>query len=143
MTSPQIALLAIGIGALLGAAVVLLVLWAYRARAHVQEEASRAIPDGAADVLAAMDDAACVVDGSGLVLAASKAAARFGVTGGGMLKHPELRRLVREVRAGGASHTESLRIGTGAQLDPRLVSARASALGAQLTLLIIRDVTEQ
>ena len=144
MTSPQIALLAIGIGALLGAAVVLLVLWAYRARAHVlQEEASRDIPDGAADVLAAMDDAACVVDGSGLVLAASKAAARFAVVEGGTLENPELRRLVRGVRAGGASHTESLRIGRGARLDPRLVSARASALSGQLTLLIIRDVTEQ
>lgn len=143
MTSPHIALLAIGIGALLGAAVVLLVLWAYRARAHVQEEASRDIPDGAAEVLAAMDDAACVVDGSGLVLAASKAAARFGVSEGSTLENPDLRRLVRGVRAGGASHTENLRIGRGARLDPRLVSARASALGAQLTLLIIRDVTEQ
>src|SRR5690606_17083437 len=63
---------------------------------------------------------------------------------GATLDNQELRQLVRAVRTTGASTTETMRLTRpGVSLDPRLVSARASALGGPLTLLIIRDVTEQ
>src|SRR5690606_4332029 len=99
---------------------------------------------GITDVLGSMDDAACVVDSSGLVLAVSQAATRFGIEVGSTLDNPELRQLVRAAKATGGSTTESFRITRGGlSLDPRLVSARASVIGARLVLLIIRDVTEQ
>lgn len=144
MTLPQLALSSLAIGLVIGVGLSLLVVWAYRARARVQEETSLAIPSGITDVLRSMDDAAGVVDTSGLVLAASDAASRFGIEVGSTLDNPELRQLVRGVRTAGGSATESMRITRGGlSLDPRLVSARASAIGTRFVLLIIRDVTEQ
>ncbi len=144
MTLPQIALLALAVGLLIGVGLSLLVVWAYRARARVVEETSTVVPDGVTDVLGSMDDAACVVDTSGLVLAASHAAARFGIEVGATLDNTELRQLVRGVRSSGGTATESLRITRGGlSLDPRLVSARASVISPRMALLIIRDVTEQ
>ncbi|MEW1976032.1 ATP-binding protein [Microbacterium profundi] len=144
MTTPQIALLALAVGLAIGIGLAVLVFWAYRARAKVVEESSTTVPQGTVDVLESMDDAACVIDSSGLVLAISHAAARFGIEVGATLDNPELRELVRTVRSIGASSTETMRITRpGVSLDPRLVSARASELAARLTLLIIRDVTEQ
>jgi two-component system sensor histidine kinase SenX3 len=144
MTLPQIALLALAVGLVIGVGLSLLLVWAYRARARIADETSLVVPDGVTAVLRSMDDAACVVDASGLVLAASKAAARFGIRVGAPLENPELRQLIRSVRSEGGSHTESLRITRGGlSLDPRLVSARASAISPRMSLLIIRDVTEQ
>lgn len=144
MTLPQTALLALAVGLVIGVGLSLLLVWAYRARARIADETSLVVPDGVTAVLRSMDDAACVVDASGLVLAASKAAARFGIRVGAPLENPELRQLIRSVRSEGGSHTESLRITRGGlSLDPRLVSARASAISPRMSLLIIRDVTEQ
>ncbi len=143
MDSAQLALFALAVGALIGAGTVLLVGWAYRVRAIALQEISSVVPAGIGDVLAGMDDAACVLDASGLVVATSNAATRFGIRDGAVLENGELRRLVRGVRDSGASATETLRLTGGASLDPRLVSARASSVGPQLTLLIIRDVTER
>ena len=143
MTSPQFALFALAIGAIIGAGTVLLVIWAYRVRAYAAQQVSTAIPVGITEVLASMDDAACVLDASGLVVAVSQASARFGISTGNVLESSELRQLVRSVRGSGASSTETMRLSGGASLDPRLVSARASSVTAQLVLLIIRDVTER
>ena len=144
MTLPQIALIALAIGVLIGVGLSLLIVWAYRARAKVELETSTIVPDGMTDVLDSMDDAACVVDSSGLVLAGSQAATRFGIEVGATLENPELRQLVRSVRAVGGTKTETLRITRGGlSLDPRLVSARASVIGARMALVIIRDITEQ
>src|SRR5690606_4850725 len=118
--------------------------WAYRARARTAYEASSEVSQGIAEVLESMDDVACVLDASGLVLACSQSATRFGIDAGATLDNDELRQLVRTVRSSGVSTTESIRLSRArGNLDPRLVSARASTLGARLILLIIRDVTEQ
>lgn len=143
MSSPQLALFALTVGVVIGAGIVLLVIWAYRVRMLAVQETSTSIPRGISEVLEGMDDAACVLDASGLVQAATKAASRFGIRTGAVLENSDLRRLVRSVRSTGVSETETLRIAAGSSLDPRLVSARASAVGARLTLLIIRDVTER
>lgn len=144
MTPGTIALIALAVGLLIGVGLSAIIAWAYRARARVAVETSTDIPQGTADVLDSMDDAACVIDASGLVLAISHAATRFGIEVGSTLDNQELRQLVRSVRTTGTSTTETMRLTKpGVSLDPRLVSARASALGGPLTLLIIRDVTEQ
>ncbi|MGM1017023.1 MAG: sensor histidine kinase [Actinomycetota bacterium] len=144
MTTPQIALLALALGIAIGIGLTLLFSWAYRARARAEEETSTAVPAGISDVLASMDDAACVVDASGLILSASHAASRFGIEVGGTLDNAELRQIVRTTRSTGVSEEATLRLTRGGlSLDPRLVTSRASALGTRLTLLVIRDVTEQ
>lgn len=143
MPSPHIALIALALGLLIGVGVTLLLVWAYRARSRYADEVSTAIPHGVTDVLAGMDDAACVLDASGLVVAVSQAATRFGIETGTVLENVELRQLVRRVRSSGSSASETLRITRGGTLDPRLVSARASVISPQLSLLIIRDVTER
>lgn len=143
MPSPQIALIALALGLLIGVGVTLLLVWAYRARSRFADEVSTEIPQGVTDVLAGMDDAACVLDASGLVVAISQPATRFGMEVGAVLDNVELRQLVRRVRASGSSVSETLRITRGVTLDPRLVSARASVISPQLSLLIIRDVTER
>jgi two-component system sensor histidine kinase SenX3 len=143
MPAPQLALFALAIGVVIGAGVVMLVTWADRVRAQSVQETSAAIPAGMTQVLEGMDDAAAVLSASGLVVAATRAAARFDISVGTVLENPELRRLVRGVRDRGVSSTEALRITSRATLDPRMVSARASVVGPRLTLLIIRDVTER
>lgn len=143
MPSPQIALIALALGLLIGVGVTLLLVWAYRARSCFADEVSTEIPQGVTDVLAGMDDAACVLDASGLVVAISQPATRFGMEVGAVLDNVELRQLVRRVRASSSSVSETLRITRGVTLDPRLVSARASVISPQLSLLIIRDVTER
>lgn len=143
MDSTLLALLALGLGVAIGAGIAAMIVAAMRARTAAEQQASTDLPDGLTDVLAAMDDAACAVDPSGLVTAASTAAARFGIEVGATLENPELRQLVRAVREGG-SETATMRLARGGrQLDPRLVAARAKRIGPRLNLLIIRDITEQ
>lgn len=144
MDTTSIALLALALGALVGVGVTLIIAWAYRARANAVEEGSSAIPTGITAVLASMDDAACVVDASGLVLATSAVAERYGIVPDTTLDNPELRSILRAARTSEAPQTETMRLTRGGlSLDPRLVSARASVLGPRLMLLMIRDVTER
>lgn len=144
MDTTSIALLSLALGALIGVGVSLIVSWAYRARAAAMEENSTAIPSGIAAVLASMDDAAAVVDSSGMVLATSSATEGYGIRQDTTLQNTELRELVRAARLSGSPKTETMRINRGGfSLDPRVVSARASVLGPRLTLLMIRDVTER
>ncbi|MGP6177811.1 sensor histidine kinase [Microbacterium sp. A196] len=144
MTQGTIALIALAVGLVIGVVLCAIFAWAYRAKARTAHATSSDVPQGIAEVLASMDDAACVLDASGLVLANSHSATRFGIDVGATLDNAELRQLVRTVRSSGVSTTEAIRLSRSpGGLDPRLVSARASALGARLILLIIRDVTEQ
>ncbi|GAA4486575.1 sensor histidine kinase [Microbacterium panaciterrae] len=136
-------LLALVLGVVIGAGIAAMIALAWRARISARAEASAELPEGLTDVLAAMDDAACAVDPSGMVISASSAASRFGIALGSTLEHPELRQLVRAVRQGG-SETSTFRLTQGGHsLIPRLVAVRASWIGPRLSLLIIRDVTEQ
>ena len=144
MDTTQIALLSLALGVGVGVGTSLIVFWSYRMRALVEEEQSTTLPAGVTAVLAGMEDAACVVDASGLVLATSAAAERYGIPLDKVLDNLELRHLARSARLANAPQTDTLRITRGGlSLDPRLVSARASALSPKLTLLVIRDVTEQ
>ncbi|GAA5147968.1 ATP-binding protein [Microbacterium pseudoresistens] len=143
MDATPLALLALVLGAVIGAGVTAMIVAAVRARRTAQAQTSTVLPDGLTAVLASMDDAACAVDASGVVVVASPPSARLGIQAGTTLENTELRRLVRSVRDGGTA-TETIRI-TRERIsqDSRLVSARASAMGPRLSLLVIRDVTEQ
>lgn len=144
MEPTLLALLALTLGVVIGAAVVGLVMIALRARDRVHEESSLDVPDGAAAVLLGMDDAAVVVDGSFKVVAASGPAAAFGMTEGETLVGDELRALVRAARGSGRAESETLRLTRGTlPADDRLVTARANVITPRLILLLLRDITER
>lgn len=141
MDSTQLALLALIIGALIGAAVVGLTVFALRSRDLTRRVTSLEIPDGTDAVLQGMDDAAVVVDASLLVLSVSAAAEVFGLYVGQTLASDPLKLLVRGVRASGVAATETMNLRRG--IEPRLVAARASVITPRLTLIVIRDITER
>ncbi|MFS0866789.1 sensor histidine kinase [Microbacterium sp. 179-B 1A2 NHS] len=141
MDSTQLALLALIVGAVIGAAVVALIVFALRSRDQTRRVTSIELPDGTAAVLQGMDDAAVVVDASMLVLAASASAEVFSLTVGDTLQSDALRTLVRGVRATGLPGTEHMQLSRG--VEPRDVAARASVITPRLTLIVIRDITER
>ncbi|KAA9107540.1 sensor histidine kinase [Microbacterium rhizomatis] len=150
MDTTQLTLLALGIGAIIGGAVSLLVVASLRARERVLAETSLDVPDGVRDVIHAMDDAAVVVDTSSTVLAASGPAGPFGLTEGQVLRSDELRSLARRARAAETSGakagtaTSTMRLRRGAPpAELRLVAARATVISPRLVLVVFRDITER
>lgn len=143
MQSAGLAMLALAVGAVIGAAVVAAIVAALRQRDRALAQTSTDVPDGVREVLAGMDDAAVVIDASSTVLAASVAAAGFGMREFTVIASQELRTLARTARATGASPATTLQLRRGSvPAEPRLVSARATAINARLVLLIVRDITE-
>ncbi len=82
MEQPQLALLSLLAGVLIGAAVVGLVVGALKARDRSLAQTTVDVPEGVDAMLEAMDDPAFVCDMSSTVLALSPAAAVFGVQAG-------------------------------------------------------------
>ncbi|QIG39995.1 two-component sensor histidine kinase [Microbacterium sp. 4R-513] len=144
MEPTQLVLLALILGAALGGLVSTLVFTSLRARDRVQAEASSEIPDGVAEVLSGMDDAAVVVDTSATILASSPPASPFGLVVGTVLPSDELKGLARSARTGETATTETMRLRRGAPpAEPRLVVVRATRISPRLTFLVLRDITEK
>ena len=143
MDTVQLALLALLLAALVGAAVTVVIVLALRARDRGRAQDGAGLPDGVASVLAALDEPVAVVDASFIVVAASGPAAGLGIVRGEVLDGAELRALVRQAREAGAPSAAILRIvRPGPGRDERLLSARASMMGSRLALLVARDMTE-
>jgi two-component system sensor histidine kinase SenX3 len=144
MDSTQLGLLALLLGGVLGAGVALIVFGALRARERVRREQQLILPPELIAALDAIDDATAVVDTSGAVVAVPASATWLGLTPGLALDQPELRELVKSARFGASSESRTLRIRRGRLSDEtRLITARAVSLGGRLTLLIVRDISEQ
>jgi len=141
MDSTQLALIALGVGTLIGCALAALLLVALRARDAARLQASTDLPDGTRAVLQGMDEVAVVVDASLRIVAASAPAELFGMVEGELLAADELRDLIRAARKTARPEAETLRLRRGVEL--RSVTARASGITARLTLLVIRDITER
>ena len=143
MANSQQLLLAIIVGVVIGAAMCAILFVAWRARERMERANSTQLPDGVTAVLHSMDDAAAVVDSSGLVVAASPSAPGLGVETEVTLANDGLRDLLKIARTAGTA-TESIRIRLGPlQGQERLVAARVTRLSPRLFLLILRDISEQ
>lgn len=140
MDSTHLALVALGVGAVIGAAITGLVFAAMRAREHAGRMASTELPEAARAVLHGMDDAAVVVDTSLLIMAASAPAEPFGMREGHVLTE-ELRALVHAARRLERVEAKTLTMRRGS--EPRLVAARATVITPRLTLVVVRDITER
>ncbi|KAA9148975.1 two-component sensor histidine kinase [Microbacterium lushaniae] len=144
MDRTQLVLLALILGVIVGGSVVLLIAYAFRVRDRQRAETSSHVPDGVTLVLRAMDDPAFVSDASSTVLAASAPVEVFGVRVGEVIPGEELRHVARAARDTGAPVVRNLRLRRGpAPAEPRLVSARATSISPRLTLVVLRDITEQ
>ncbi|MCJ1708696.1 cell wall metabolism sensor histidine kinase WalK [Microbacterium sp. VKM Ac-2923] len=144
MEQPQLALLSLLAGLLIGATVVGLVVWALRARDRSLAQTTVDVPEGVDAMLEAMDDPAFVCDMSSTVLALSPAAEVFGVHAGEVVSSDELKRVARLARDTGAGVAENLRLHRGAApAEARLVAVRATPISNRLTLLVLRDITER
>lgn len=144
MQQPQLALLSLFAGLLIGAALVGLVVAALRARDRSLAETTVDVPEGVDAMLEAMDDPAFVCDTSSTVLALSPAAEVFGVHTGEVVASDELKRVARVARDTGAAVAENLRLRRGAApAEARLVAVRATPISNRLTLVVLRDITER
>lgn len=144
MDTTGIALLALAVGAAIGAALVAMIMLAMRTRDRARAANSADVPDGAQAVLNGMDEAALVVDASLVVVAASAQAEPFGLREGIALPDDDLRHLVRSARNSGIAESITFRLTRqGLALDARLVVARAVVITPRLTLVVVRDITER
>jgi two-component system, OmpR family, sensor histidine kinase SenX3 len=144
MEPPQLSLLALLIGLLLGGGIVGLVVSALRARDRSLALTTVDLPEGVEAMLGAMDDPAFVCDMSSTVLALSSTAGVFGLVAGEVIASDEIRRVARAARDSGASVSENLRLRRGAApAEPRLVAVRATPISGRLVLLVLRDITER
>jgi two-component system sensor histidine kinase SenX3 len=144
METTQLALLALILGAAIGSLVSIVIMASLRARDRLYAETSAAVPEGVAQVLHGMDDAAAVVDASFTILAASAQAAPFGLIEGGVLPGDDLKTVARRARAGETAATATLRLRRGAPpAEPRLVVVRATRISSRFSFLILRDITEK
>ncbi|GAA4781990.1 sensor histidine kinase [Microbacterium gilvum] len=144
MDSTQLGLLALGLGIILGGGLVLIVALAVRARGMAARAQSRELPPALTAALDAMDDATAVIDASGAVVSVSASGAWLALTPGQGLDQPELHALVKAARLGGSTESQTMRIRRGRISDEtRLIVARATGIAERLTLLIVRDISEQ
>ncbi len=144
MNVAQYALLGLGLGVIIGAALATVILLALRARERARNGTGMDVPEGARAVLQGLDDPAVVIDAAGTVIAASVSAAPFALVEGQLLPTPELRGVARRAVDPDSVAKATLRIRRGsAPGELRLVAVRASALTSRLTLLVLRDITEK
>jgi len=144
MNPTQLALVALLAGAVVGILVSALVFFALRARDRAIAQADGDVPPGARAVLAALDEAALIVDSSFVIVATSPSAELFGLREGEAIPGDELRELLRSSRGVSHSETGTLRLRRGvAPAEPRLIVARASGITPRLTLVLVRDITER
>ena len=136
--------LALGVGALAGAAIASLIWLAQRQGETAAELSSWELPKGVTDLLDALEIPAVIVDPSRNVMAASDSAVTMGLIANGRLVTPELVDMVDDLRyTGEADVSKELEVSRGPFGDATMIlSARAIRFGVRFTLVIAADKTE-
>jgi two-component system sensor histidine kinase SenX3 len=135
--------LALVFGALVGAAVVLVLVVAARRGRTAAEVAGYGVPDGVEEVIDALDSAGIVVDPSNNVVSASRGALAFGLVWDDALVHEELIELVNHVRRSGETLSDEVLLSRTPFSEPNLhLRVRVALLGARYVLLLAEDRTE-
>jgi two-component system sensor histidine kinase SenX3 len=134
---------ALAFGILIGAGVFAIVLIAARRGQRAVDVVSTAVPDGVDQVLDALESAGVVIDPSNNVVKASPGAINLGLVWNGALVHPELTKLVDQVRRNGDPVSEELHLSRGPFGDATIyLGVRIARLGARYILLLAEDRTE-
>lgn len=143
MHSTLLVIAALALGLALGSGLVLLLVAASSRGKRVAAVAAPRVPEGVEEVLEVLESAGIVVDPSGNVAKASRAAYTLGLVRDGLVTHPELDALAREVRDAGEPITREIthRPERFGELD-RSLRARGARLGSRYILLLVEDQTE-
>lgn len=136
--------LALGVGALAGAAIASLIWMAQRQGETAAELSSWELPKGVSDLLDTLEIPAVIVDPSRNVMAASEAAMALGLIANGRLVMPELIDMVDDLRYTGEPEvSKELEVSRGPFGDATMIlSARAIKFGVRFTLVLAADKTE-
>ena len=138
--SASVVLLALGVGAVAGVAIVLLILWVLRQRRMDNEKTSGDLPRGVAQLISKLDGAVLVLDKSLNVLVASEATSRLGLSANGRLLIPELVLIAEQAAQGKSVSREDFEISRGPLGDATLtVTVHASPFRNRFILLSVID----
>lgn len=138
--SASVVLLALGVGAIAGVAVVLLIIWVLHQRRIDSEKTSGDVPRGVAQLVSKLDGAVLVLDKSLNVLVASDATSRLGLSANGRLLIPELVLIAEQAAQGKNVSREDFEISRGPLGDATLtVTVHASPFRNRFVLLTVID----
>lgn len=138
--SASVVLLALGVGAIAGVAIVLLILWVLRQRRMDNERTSGDLPRGVAQLVSKLDGAVLVLDKSLNVMVASEATSRLGLSGNGRLLIPELVLIAEQAAQGKSVSREDFEISRGPLGDATFtVTVHASPFRNRFILLTVID----
>lgn len=143
MDSTWLVLLALCLGAVVGACFVWVLFVAARYGAHAARVVNSALPDGVEQVLDAMESAGVVLDPSNNVIKASHGAHSAGLVWNDALVHPQLVALVDQVRLTGEPLTRECELARGPFGEANIhLSVRVAMLGSRYIILLAEDRTE-
>jgi two-component system sensor histidine kinase SenX3 len=135
-------LLALVVGGVLGAGLVLVLTRDKRKKQLEAIEAERAIPEGAVEILDLLASAGVILNGSNTVVRATQGALALGLVQNRLLIHSELVRLVELVRGTGKNHSIEAELNTGLRGETIWVQARAARMENNNVMLLVEDRTE-
>ncbi|WP_353889776.1 ATP-binding protein [Galbitalea sp. SE-J8] len=135
--------LALAVGALLGASLVVVTVMAARRGQQAADVAGYGVPEGVEAVVDVLDSAGVVLDPSNNVVSASRGAYALGIVAGDHLVHTEIVDLVDAVRRSGDTLTDDLLLARSPFSDPSLhLKVRVALLGVRHVLVLAEDRTE-
>lgn len=143
MSETTIALLAGFIGFLLGISGLIAVRVSQRRRHFLADVQEPTLPEGTAEILAALGLAYVVVDGVDGVVRASPAAYAYGIVRGHTVVHQELLDMVRATRRNGVVEERRLELTRGQlQRGSIVLDVRVVTIADEYILLLADDQTE-
>ncbi|HEU0207235.1 MAG TPA: ATP-binding protein [Pseudolysinimonas sp.] len=133
---------ALAFGLLVGVGVSVTVMTAHR-RGRSAVAVFTSVPDGVEEVIDSLESAGVIIDSSNNVLSASTAALAYGLVWNQALVHPELVKLVDQVRRDGVPVSQELNLAHTPFGENQLhLQVRVVRLGTRFVLLIAEDRTE-
>jgi len=143
VSETTIALLAGFIGFLLGISGLIAVRASQRRRHFLADVQEPTLPEGTAEILAALGLAYVVVDGVDGVVKASPAAYAYGLVRGHTVVHDELLEMVRSTRRNGVVEERRLELSRGQlQRGSIVLDMRVVTIADEYILLLADDQTE-
>ena len=138
--SAQLVLLALLVGAIAGAAITGLFVWAFRQRKIDDEETSDVLPRGVAQLVSQLTGAVMILDRSLNVMAASEGAHHLGLVSQKRLVDSQLRKIASKASKGKSITRDNFEISRSSLSEATLVvTAHASPLRKRFILLTVAD----
>jgi two-component system sensor histidine kinase SenX3 len=143
MYSPWLVPLALAVGVVIGAGLVLLVVAAVVHGRRARALSAVTLPDGVGAVLDTLESAGFVVDPSNNVQKASATAISMGLVSAQQVVHPEVVALIEEARREGRAVSEDQHLARSRREETDLrMRVRAARLGSRYVLVLAEDRTD-